>query len=65
MKEEDTTIQDNHEEPIDDMVFEEIAEDGDTLPTKDVVKKLREDLKKHEKRSRNISLAGNEQRQTM
>jgi len=46
MKEEDTTIQDNHEEPIDDMVFEEIAEDGDTLPTKDVVKKLREDLKK-------------------
>jgi molecular chaperone GrpE len=46
MKEEDTTIQDTHEEPIDDMVFEETTEDGDTLPTKDVVKKLREDLKK-------------------
>lgn len=46
MKEEDTTIQDTHEEPIDDMVFEETTEDGDTLPTKDVVKKLREELKK-------------------
>ncbi len=46
MKEEDTTAQDIHEEPIDDMVFEETTEDGDTLPTKDVVKKLREDLKK-------------------
>lgn len=46
MKEEDTTTQDIHEEPIDDMVFEETTEDGDTLPTKDVVKKLREDLKK-------------------
>ncbi len=46
MKEEDTTTQDTHEEPIDDMVFEETTEDGDTLPTKDVVKKLREDLKK-------------------
>ncbi len=46
MKEEDTTTQDTHEEPINDMVFEETTEDGDTLPTKDVVKKLREDLKK-------------------
>lgn len=46
MKEEDTTIQDTHEEPIEDMVFEETTEDGDMLPTKDVVKKLREDLKK-------------------
>lgn len=46
MKEEDTTAQDIHEEPIDDMVFEETTEDGDTLPTKDVVKKLREELKK-------------------
>lgn len=46
MKEEDAKQEDIQIEPIDDMVFEETTEDGDALPTKDVVKKLREDLKK-------------------
>ena len=32
--------------PEQDLVYEESTEDGDALPTKDVVKKLREDLKK-------------------
>jgi molecular chaperone GrpE len=34
------------EEHFDDVTFVESTEDGDALPTKDVVKKLREDLKK-------------------
>ncbi len=42
MKDEDTQ---NTEEMIDDVTFEPSTEDGDALPTKDVVKKLRADLK--------------------
>ena len=35
----------NEDEIVDDVVFEESTEDGDALPTKDIVKKLRDDLK--------------------
>lgn len=41
----DKNIQ-NNEENIDDVTFVDSTEDGDALPTKDIVKKLREDLKK-------------------
>ncbi len=34
------------EENFEDVTFEDSTEDGDVLPTKDVVKKLREDLRK-------------------
>ena len=50
MKDEDKKtkddIKDIDDPSFDDVVFEESTEDGDTLPTKDIVKKLREDLKK-------------------
>lgn len=36
----------NTEEAFDDVTFVDSTEDGDALPTKDVVKKLREDLRK-------------------
>lgn len=37
--------QENTEEVVDDMTFVESTEDGDELPTKDIVKKLREEIK--------------------
>lgn len=42
---EDEEIKENTEN-FEDVTFVESTEDGDVLPTKDVVKKLREDLKK-------------------
>ena len=42
---DDEIKKDKGEEPFEDVTFVDSTEDGDTLPTKDVVKKLREDLK--------------------
>jgi molecular chaperone GrpE len=38
-------MKDNNEESFEDVTFVESTEDGDALPQKDVVKKLRDDLK--------------------
>ena len=47
---EEETIEPTHTEiPEEDLVYEESNEDGDALPTKDVVKKLRADLKQARK----------------
>jgi molecular chaperone GrpE len=45
MKNDDEIKQENNEEIIDDVTFVDSTEDGDELPTKDIVKKLREDIK--------------------
>lgn len=45
MNEDEIKVKDI-EEPFEDISFIDSTEDGDALPTKDVVKKLREDLKK-------------------
>ena len=47
---EEETIEPTHAEiPEEDLVYEDSTEDGDALPTKDVVKKLRADLKQARK----------------
>lgn len=46
MNEDEEVKIENTDEPFDDVTFVDSTEDGDTLPTKDVVKKLRDDLKK-------------------
>lgn len=43
---EDEIKNENMDESFEDLSFVDSTEDGDALPTKDVVKKLREDLKK-------------------
>lgn len=45
MQDENEIKQENTEEVVDDMTFVESTEDGDELPTKDIVKKLREEIK--------------------
>ena len=45
MKDENEIKQNTEEEFVDDMTFVESTEDGDELPTKDIVKKLREEIK--------------------
>lgn len=42
----DEEIKNEENEPFEDVTFVDSTEDGDALPTKDIVKKLREDLKK-------------------
>ncbi len=49
MKDQNENIEkdnENQNEDFEDVVFVESTEDGDTLPTKDIVKKLREENKK-------------------
>jgi molecular chaperone GrpE len=45
MNEDEVKNQENNED-FDDVTFVDSTEDGDSLPTKDVAKKLREDLKR-------------------
>ncbi|MBP6931404.1 MAG: nucleotide exchange factor GrpE [Candidatus Pacebacteria bacterium] len=45
MQDENEIKQNTEEEIVDDITFVESTEDGDELPTKDIVKKLREEIK--------------------
>ncbi|MEY2672105.1 MAG: hypothetical protein RL687_522 [Candidatus Parcubacteria bacterium] len=45
MQDENEIKQNTEEEVIDDVTFVDSTEDGDELPTKDIVKKLREEIK--------------------
>ena len=45
MNDEEIKIEEPQEEHFEDVTVEASTEDGDALPTKDIVKKLREDLK--------------------
>lgn len=47
MKEDEKNIQ--QDEVLDDVTFVESTEDGDEFPTKDIIKKLKEDIKKLQK----------------
>ncbi|MEI6659968.1 MAG: nucleotide exchange factor GrpE [bacterium] len=50
MNDEDIKKEEEMDQDVDDVVFVESTEDGDALPTKEVAKKLLEDLKQARKR---------------